>query len=88
MKWRVWLRVGIVGVPLLVILTIYFAPFVAAFVYDVLKALAPLWLPVALALILWPVWIITIQSWYVSRIRYVTLELKPGDNTPKTARPM
>lgn len=88
MKWRFWLRVGVVGVPLIVVLTIYFAPFVAAFVYDVLKALAPLWLPVVLAFILWPVWLTCIRSWYMSGIRYVTLELKPGDNTPKTARPM
>ncbi len=88
MDWRIPLRIGAIGVPLIVILTIYFAPGVASFVYRVIAAVAPLWLPVLLLFVSWPLWIAFIRSYYVSKIEYVTLELKPGDNTPKTARPM
>jgi hypothetical protein len=88
MDWRVILRISVIAVPLAIIGTIYVAPAVAAFVYHAIVALAPLWLPVGLAVLLWPLWLTFIRSQYVSRIEYVTLELKPGDNTPKTARPM
>lgn len=88
MRWRLYGRVLVVAVPLTTIILIYLAPSVAAFIYSVIAGLAPLWLPVLLAAILWPVWLTTIRSWYVSKIKYITLELKPGDNTPKTARPM
>jgi hypothetical protein len=88
MDWRVILRVVVVGVPLAVITTIYLAPSVAAFIYYALVWTSPLWLPLTLGAVLWPLWVTFIRSSYVSRIEYVTLELKPGDNTPKTARPM
>ncbi len=88
MDWRIIARALVIGVPLLVILTIYFAPGVAALVYTVVAALAPLWLPVLLVVAFWPLWLTFIRSQFVSKINYVTLELKPGDNTPKTARPM
>lgn len=88
MRWRLYARVLVVAVPLATIVLIYLAPSVAAFLYSIIAGLAPLWLPVLLAAILWPVWLTTIRSWYVSKIKYITLELKPGDNTPKTARPM
>lgn len=81
-------RVAVVLVPLATILLIYFAPHVAGGIFSVIGALAPLWLPLLLGVLLWPLWVTTIRSWYVSRIEYVTLELKPGDNTPKTAKPM
>ncbi len=81
-------RIGVVGIPILVILAIYFTPVFAGGVYLFLKALAPLWLPPLLALMLWPLWITFIRSQYTSTIHYRTLELKPGDNTPKTAKPM
>jgi len=82
------IRALLVGIPILTILTIYFAPYVAAFIYEIIAALAPIWLPVVLAVIAWPLWLTFIRSLYVSRIEYATLELKPGDNTPKTAKPM
>ncbi len=88
MSWRVYLRVASVGIPLVVILAIYFAPALVAFVYTGIVALAPLWLPLALAALFAPLWLHFIRSRFVSNIQYVTLELKPGANTPKTARPM
>lgn len=88
MKWYVYARIAVIGVPLAVILLIFFTPYVASVLYQVLAALAPLWLPVLLLIALWPLWLTFIRSYYVSKIQYVTLELKPGDSTPKTARPM
>lgn len=88
MDWRVFARVAVIAVPLLVILTIYFAPAVAAFIYGTIAALAPIWLPVILAVVMWPLWLTFIRSQYAANIQYITFELKPGDNTPKTARPM
>lgn len=85
---RLIFRIAAIAVPLTVILLIFLAPRVAAFIYSVISALAPLWLPVVLAVLLWPLWLTFIRSWYMSKLTYVTLELKPGDNTPKTARPM
>jgi len=82
------IRSLLVGIPIVTILTIYFAPYVAALIYEVIAALAPIWLPLLLAVIAWPLWLTFIRSQYVSRIEYATLELKPGDNTPKTAKPM
>lgn len=88
MDWRFALRVGSVAVPLIVIATIYFAPAVAAVVFTLITLLMPVWLPAGLAAILWPLWLAFIRSQYATRVTYVTLELKPGDSTPKTARPM
>lgn len=88
MDWRIAARIGVVGVPIIVILTIYFAPVLAGFVYSAIAALAPLWLPALLVVAFWPLWLTYIRSQFVAKIPYVTFELKPGDNTPKTARPM
>lgn len=88
MDWRVIARIAVIGIPLLVILTIYFAPALAALVFTVISALAPLWLPALLVVIAWPLWLTAVRSYYVSQIKYITFELKPGDTTPKTARPM
>ncbi|MEN9390393.1 MAG: hypothetical protein RLZZ283_493, partial [Candidatus Parcubacteria bacterium] len=74
----------IVGIPIL----IYLAPAFAGFLYLLIAALAPLWLPVLLALIAWPLWLIQVRSQFVSNIEYETLELKPGDQTPKSAKSM
>jgi hypothetical protein len=82
------IRLGIFIATLIVIFTIYWAPEVAAYVYGFVSAFAPLWLPVLLAYIAWPLWLTFIRSQFVSNIEYVTLELKPGNNTPKTAKPM
>lgn len=71
-----------------VVILIYLAPSVAAFIYTVVAALMPLWLPPLLVVVAWPLWLTYIRSQYVAGIEYVTLELKPGDNTPKTAKPM
>lgn len=88
MRWRVWARVIVVAVPLFTIALIYVAPYAAGVFFGIIAALAPLWLPFLLLVVAWPLWLTTIRSWYVSNIEYVTLELKPGDNTPKTAKPM
>lgn len=88
MSRGVLLRIALVAVPLLIILTIYWAPAVAAFVYEVIVALSPLWLPPLLLALAWPLWLTFIKSQYVAGIKYATLELKPGPNTPRTARPM
>lgn len=87
MSWKAVRRLS-VGVPILVVLLIFAAPQVAAFLFTVVAVLAPLWLPLLLAALLAPLWLRYVRSRYVSRVSYVTLELKPGDNTPKTARPM
>lgn len=81
-------RVAIVAVVVAIPVTIYIAPGFAAFIYGLVTGLSPLWLPPVLALLAWPVWLTYIRSQYVSSIPYATLELKPGDNTPKTAKPM
>lgn len=88
MPVRVILRVVVVLLVVAVPVTIYLAPTIAAGVYEFFAALAPLWLPVLLALIAWPLWLTYVRSQYVSNIEYGTLELKAGDNTPKTAKPM
>lgn len=67
---------------------IYFAPAGVAGVYKTIVFLAPLWLPVLLMVIVWPLWLTVIRSRFVNGISYVTLELKPGDDTPPTARAM
>ncbi len=83
-----WLRSGLIAFVVLTPILIFAAPSVAAFIYLTIVTLAPFWLPVVLALIAWPLWLTYARSKYVSQIPYTTLELKPGDNTPKTARPM
>ncbi|MFA5877073.1 MAG: hypothetical protein WC880_01790 [Candidatus Paceibacterota bacterium] len=75
---------ALIAVPVL----IYFAPTFVALLYNILAFLAPVWLPVALFAIFWPLWLNVIRSRFVDSIPYVTLELKPGDETPPTAKAM
>ncbi|MES2135150.1 MAG: hypothetical protein V4449_02860 [Patescibacteria group bacterium] len=76
--------VALLAVPVL----IYFAPVFIAGVYHVVIFFAPLWLPVGLFAIAWPLWLNVIRSRFVDSVSYVTLELKPGDETPPTAKAM
>ncbi|MEK9177210.1 MAG: hypothetical protein AAB923_02845 [Patescibacteria group bacterium] len=85
---RIALRVLVLAAIFAVIATIYVAPALAAAVYNVIAALSPLWLPVLLAAIGLPLWLNFARSQYLARIPYATIELKPGPETPKTARPM
>lgn len=88
MDRRIVLRVLAVGIPLSTIALIYFFPYGASLLFGTIFMLAPLWLPVVLVLALFPVWLVFIRSRYVHRVRYSTLELIPGDATPRTAKPM
>lgn len=81
-------KTALFAVVLAVPLTIYFAPETAAFIYNVVAALAPLWLPALLAYLAWPLWLNFIRSQFISNIQYATIELKPGVETPPTARTM
>ncbi|MBV9349478.1 MAG: hypothetical protein JO026_01890 [Patescibacteria group bacterium] len=87
MTWQ-RLRVIIPLILVAILLLIYFSPETAALVYAVVAFLAPLWLPALLAYIAWPLWLTLARSQFVSGIPYATLELKPGTETPKTARAM
>ncbi len=82
------LRIGIPALLVGILLTIYFAPEAAAFVYETIAFFAPIWLPLLLAYLAWPLWLTFVRSRYVSQVPYTTIELKPGSETPKTARPM
>ncbi len=88
MNRGVLLRAGAIALIVLIPVTIYLAPALAGFIVGVVGALSPLWLPPLLFVIAWPLWLTFARSRYVAGIEYTTLELKPGDNTPKTARPM
>lgn len=73
---------------LLVPVGIYIAPELVAFIYGIIFFLAPLWLPVILFWIAWPLWLVLIRSTYMAGIPYITLELEPGTETPSTAKAM
>ncbi len=73
---------------LVVPVAIYVAPQTSASVVGFFVFLSPLWLPPLLALIAVPLWITVVRSQYLARIPYTLLELKPGEDTPKTPRPM
>ncbi len=80
-----WLIIAaLLAVPIL----IYFTPATVAGLYHFLAFLAPLWLPAGLFAIAWPLWLNVIRSRFVDSIPYVMLELKPGDETPPTAKAM
>lgn len=79
---------SLAALVLLLPLSIYFVPSAVAFVYSVIFFFAPLWLPLVLFLIAWPLWLRYIRSRYVASVPYVTLELQPGTDTPQTARAM
>lgn len=85
---KVFLRALTISLLLLIPLGIWLAPQVVAFVFGIVFFLAPLWLPVLLFFILIPLWMTFIRSHYVAGVSYTTLELKPGSDTPKTARAM
>ncbi len=88
MDWRIGARFSLVAILIGIPVLIYWAPVVASYIVNFFVALMPLWLPVLLVLIGWPLWLTYVRSQYASSIEYVTLELKPGDNTPKSAKPM
>lgn len=80
-----WLIIGaLLAIPLL----IYFTPATVAGVFGFVAFFAPIWLPAGLAAIAWPLWLNVIRSRFVDSVPYVTLELKPGDETPPTAKAM
>ncbi|MES2014848.1 MAG: hypothetical protein V4437_03540, partial [Patescibacteria group bacterium] len=81
-------QVLIVFAFLAVPILIYFAPEAVAWIYGIIFFLAPLWLPLLLLSIAWPLWLSFIRSQFIAGIPYTTLELKPGDETPPTARAM
>ncbi len=80
-------RILLLAIPVAVIATIYYAPAVAAGVFEFVFFLSPLWLAPLLAYVAWPLWLTQVRLQYASRIRYRTYELKAGDNTPRTAKP-
>lgn len=82
--WQYVLPVLAVGTPLL----IYLAPDIAAFIVTIIGFLSPLWLPALLIWIGLPLWLTFVRSHFVMSIPYSTIELKPGPETPRSARPM
>lgn len=88
MDWRIGARFSLVAILIGIPVLIYLAPVAASYIVMFFLALMPLWLPALLVLIGWPLWLTYVRSQYASSIEYVTLELKPGDNTPKSAKPM
>ena len=81
---RVFLVLAVLAVPL----AIYLFPGAVAFLLGVIGALAPIWLPTVLILIGWPLWLTFARSQFVMSVPYSTIELKPGPETPRSARPM
>lgn len=81
---RVFVVIAILAIPLL----IYLAPELMAGVVAVIAATAPLWLPVVLVMIAIPLWLTFVRSHFIMNVPYTTIELKPGPETPRTARPM
>lgn len=88
MSKRTLLRIAVFALVFFVPLTIYLAPGVAAAIYTTVAALAPLWLPVGLLALSFPLWLTFARSQYVARVPYATIELKPGPETPRTAKAM
>ena len=85
---RAFYRVGFVSLLLIVPILIFVAPGVAAGVFGFIFALAPVWIPLLLAAALVPFWLSYVRSQYVASVPHTVLELKPGENTPRTARAM
>ncbi len=88
MSRRVIVRIGIPAVLISILLLIYYAPPVAAFIYETIAALAPVWLPLLLLYLAWPLWLRFAREQFVTSVPYATLELKPGPETPRSAKPM
>lgn len=85
---RALYRILLVSVVLIVPLLIFFAPTATAGGIGLMVALSPIWLPLVLAAILVPFWLTYVQSQYVASVPHTVLELKPGEQTPRTARAM
>lgn len=85
---RVFFRVLLVSVLLMVPFLIWLAPHTVGVVFGFIFFFAPLWLPFLLAAILVPLWLTYVRSQYVASVPHTVLELKPGDDMPKTARAM
>ena len=88
MTLRVFWRTLFVSLVLIVPFGIYLAPHTMAAVFSVIVALAPVWLPLLLLVVAVPLWIAYVRSQYVFNVPYTTLELKPGEATPQSARAM
>jgi hypothetical protein len=88
MRERVLYRIILLSVLLVVPLFIWVAPMFAGALFGFFVSLSPLWLPVVLALVLLPTWLLYVKSQYVASVPHTVLELKPGENTPRTARAM
>ena len=88
MNTRTIARVLILSLVLLIPLGIWVAPGIVAGIVAFIAALSPLWLPAILVVAVIPLWITYVRSQYAMHIPYVVLELKPGPDTPKTARAM
>ena len=80
-----WLVIAIlIAIPVM----IYAAPEAAGILFGFIGFFAPLWLPALLIYFGWPVWLAFVRSHFISSVPYTTIELKPGAETPRTARPM
>lgn len=88
MDVRTLYRALLVSLILVIPISIYVVPTVAAQVLGFIAFLAPLWLPVLLGVVFAPLWLTLVRSYYVAHVPYVILELKPGEHTPKSPRPM
>lgn len=88
MPRALWLRILIPAAILAVPVLIYFSPETAAWIVGTIGFLAPLWLPVLLIWIGWPLWLTFVRSHFVMNIPYSTVELIPGPETPRSARSM
>jgi hypothetical protein len=86
MPERIIFRIVAVSLLLLIPIGIYFVPELMAAIVAGFFAVAPIWLPVGLTAIFVPLWILYARSQYVASIPYTVLELKPGEETPRTAR--
>lgn len=81
-------RVVVVALILAIPILIYVAPELMAGLVALIAATAPLWLPVVLVLVAIPLWLTFVRSHFIMNVPYTTIELKPGPETPRTARPM
>ena len=88
MNNRMLMRGLVIGVLVAVPVLIYLAPGFSAGVIALIVFVAPLWLPALLLWIAWPLWLTFVRSHFVMSIPYSTIELKPGSETPRSARPM
>lgn len=86
MPERIIFRIVLLSLLLIIPVGIYVAPGTMATILTAFVAVAPIWLPIILTAILIPLWIHYVRSQYVASIPYTVLELKPGEDTPKTAR--